>query len=215
MHGKTAEKSPIYGIRRTAEQLKNYSEGARKRWQKHGDKLRAMLSDAPYREKMREVKQNQYDSDPAYAKKISEGIHRFWATSPFAALLRKEAADRTVKLLEEGKIGPHAPFKTQWILNPFTGKEEYMHSFWETAFLTSCIARGYHVTKSHGITIPYIHPDGSERTYVPDFYAPDDRVLYEVKGRWDAVDTAKREAAETFCRERGMRFAVLFEEGDT
>ena len=145
-------------------------------------------------------------------RKVSESIHQFWATSPEAASLRKEASDRAVKLLEQGLIGPHAPFKTEWKLNPFTGAEEFMHSSWETAFLDACVSRGHRVTKVHGITIPYTHPDGSARTYVPDFLAPDDGILYEVKGRHDEVDDAKWEAARSFCESRGWRFEVLFEE---
>ena len=214
MHGKTGDKSPIYGIRRTAEQLKNYSVGSKKRWEKHGDKLREMMKTPEYSKANSEAQKMSYVKDPSLRQKRREGVHRFWSTSPFAALLRKEAADRAVKLLEAGLIGPQAPFKTQWILNPFTGQEEFMHSSWETSFLEAAVARGYKVTKAHGITIPYTHPDGSQRTYVPDFYAPDDRVLYEVKGRHDEVDEAKWAAAETFCRERGMKFAVLFEESD-
>jgi len=155
---------------------------------------------------------NKATLTPEVQRKKSESIHRFWSSSPFADLLRKEASERALKLLEEGKIGPQAPFKREWVHNPWSGKDEYMHSSWESSFFQTCLKRGYPVFKSHGITIPYVHPDGSQRTYVPDFYAPDDRVLYEVKGRHDEVDTAKWEAAARFCEEKGWRFEVLFEE---
>jgi very-short-patch-repair endonuclease len=63
-----------------------------------------------------------------------------------------------------------------------------------------------------GLSSTYTHPDGLLRTYVPDFYAFDDRVLYEVKGRHDEVDTAKWDAAVAFCEEKGWKFEVLFED---
>jgi len=158
----------------------------------------------------RKIKELQKGRTPEVYKRISESVHRFWATSPFAATLRKEASDRAVRLIAENKIGPQAPYKREYKFNPFTNQEEYMHSSWETAFMDTCIARGYPVTKDHGITIPYTHPDGSQRTYVPDFYAFDDRVLYEVKGRHDDVDEAKWEAADVWCKSRGMSFQCLF-----
>jgi hypothetical protein len=170
-----------------------------------------MMKSDEYRRAQSEANKLSYSTSDR-AKKTSASIHRFWSSSPFASLLRKEASARAVKLLAAGIIGPHAPFKTEWKLNPFTGQEEFMHSSWETSFLEAAIARGYHVTKSHGIIIPYTHPDGSQRTYVPDFYAPEDRTLYEVKGRHDEIDEAKWEAAVRFCEEKGWRFEVLFEE---
>ena len=211
MSGKTGDKSPNYGLKRTQEQLKNYSEGSRKRWQVHGEMLRSMMKSDEYRHAQSKANKLSYATSDR-AKRTSESVHRFWSSSPFAALLRAEASARAVKLLEAGVIGPQAPFKTEWKLNPFTGQEEYMHSSWETSFLEAAIDRGYRVTKAHGITIPYTHPDGSQRTYVPDFYAPEDRTLYEVKGRHDEVDEAKWEAAQRFCDEKGWRFEVLFEE---
>lgn len=155
-------------------------------------------------------KMTQAGINPISNKKRSESVLRFWTTSPLAAQLRKEASDRAVRLLEEGKIGPQAPYKAEWVRNPWSGADEWMHSSWETAFLQSCIARSYPVFKSHGITIPYRHPDGTEHTYVPDFYASEDRTLYEVKGWHDGVDTAKWEAAAAWCSERGFNFCVLF-----
>lgn len=154
---------------------------------------------------------NKLTLTPEVQKKKSESMHRFWSSSPLADSLRQEASARAVRLLSENKIGPQAPFKTEWVDNPWTGKREYMHSSWETAFFQACLAKEYPVTKDHDITIQYAHPDGTRRTYVPDFYAFEDRVLYEVKGRWDEVDEAKWEAAAKFADERGWRFEVLFD----
>jgi hypothetical protein len=213
MHGLRGEKSPNWGLKRTEEQLKNYSEGALKRWQLHGEKLREMMKSDEYRQAQSEANRYSYANSDR-AEKVSKSVREFWSTSPLAATLRLAASDRAVRLLAEGKIGPSAPFKQEWKRNPWTGADEWMHSSWESAFMDAAIARGYEVRKDHGITIPYTHPDGSERTYVPDFYAPEDRVLYEVKGRWDAADIAKWEAAQAWCHSRGWEFCVLFGPND-
>ena len=209
MHGRRGELSPLRGRKRTPEQLKNYAEGAKKRWQLHGGMLREMMKSEEYRQKQSEANRYSYANSDR-AERVSKSLNHFWSTSPLAAQLRKEASDRAVRLLEEGKIGPQAPYKAEWVRNPWSGADEWMHSSWETAFLQSCIARSYPVFKSHGITIPYRHPDGTEHTYVPDFYASEDRTLYEVKGWHDGVDTAKWEAAAAWCSERSFNFCVLF-----
>lgn len=149
---------------------------------------------------------------PEVYQKISKSVREFWSTSPLAPALRQTASERAVRLLAERKIGPGAPYKQEWKRNPWTGQDEWMHSSWESAFLDACIARSYEVHKDHGVTIPYRHPDGTTHTYVPDFYAPEDRTLYEVKGRWDETDLAKWEAAGEWCERRGYRFCLMFEE---
>jgi len=65
------------------------------------------------------------------------------------------------------------------------------------------------VTKNHGITIPYRHPDGTTRNYIPDFFGREDRVLYEMKGRYDEVDEAKWSAAQEYCDRMGWGFVVM------
>jgi hypothetical protein len=146
---------------------------------------------------------------PEAIKKQSESIHRFWAESPLAPVLREEASQRAIALLAENKIGPHAPFKRETLISPWTGEEEHMHSSWESIFFQSCIARQYEVTKNHGIVIPYKHPNGTQRNYIPDFYACEDRTLYEVKGRRNEVDEAKWSAAQEYCDRMGWGFVVM------
>ena len=187
MSGKTGDKSPIYGLKRTTEQLKNYSEGAKKRWEIHGDKIRKMMKTDEYKDLQSKANKKSYATSDR-AKRTSESIHRFWAESPLAPVLREEASQRAIALLAENKIGPRAPFKRETLISPWTGEEEHMHSSWESIFFQSCIARQYEVTKNHGIVISYKHPNGTQRNYIPDFYACEDRTLYEVKGRHDEVD---------------------------
>lgn len=130
-------------------------------------------------------------------KKRSESVRKFWSSnSPLAHQRRREASDRAIALLEENKIGPRAPFKQMWVDNPFTGKPEYMHSSWETAFLMMCVRENYPVTKAHGIVIDYEQSDGTHHRYVPDFKSVEENVLFEVKGNMTENDELKLRAAE-------------------
>lgn len=209
MSGKTGEKSPNYGLKRTKEQLKNYSEGAKKRWEIHGDKLRDMMKTEEYSKANSKGQKQSYVKNPDLKRVRSNGVNRFWAESPLAPILREDASQRAIKLLAENKIGPQAPFKRETLISPWTGEEEHMHSSWESIFFQSCIARQYEVTKNHGIVIPYKHPNGTQRNYIPDFYACEDRTLYEVKGRHDEVDDAKWSAAKDYCDRIGWGFVVM------
>lgn len=208
MSGKTGDKSPIFGLKRTPEQLKNYSDGAKKRWEIHGDKIRKMMKTDEYKDLQSKANKKSYATSDR-AKRTSESVNRFWAESPLAPILREEASQRAIKLLAENKIGPQAPFKRETLISPWTGEEEHMHSSWESIFFQSCVDRQYEVTKNHGITIPYRHPDGTTRNYIPDFFGREDRVLYEMKGRHDEVDDAKWSAAQEYCDRMGWGFVVM------
>lgn len=208
MHGKTGADSPIFGIKRTEEQLENYKRGARKRWSKHGDKLRGMMQTDEYKTAMSQS-QLVVQQRSSVKKKKSEWSLKWWQNNPAA---RDEWRERAIRLLEEGKIGPQAPFKAEWVVNPFTGKQEYMHSSWELEFLIENVRLGNPVTKVHGIRINYEDHTGKQRTYIPDFLGLDDKTLYEVKG-WEAeIDKAKWKAAKLWCMvnpEIARAFVVL------
>jgi hypothetical protein len=128
---------------------------------------------------------------------------------PESAGKRKLQSSRACDLLEQGKIGPQAPYRTEWKLNPFTGQEEYMHSSWETRFLNECIERNIPVTKQHGIRIPYVDPNGVERVYVPDFLTLDRATLYEVKGHETGTDREKWRATMTWCIQNEAHLEVV------
>ena len=157
----------------------------------------------------KKIMQLEKGRTPEVYQRISESVHRFWAESPLAPILREEASQRAIKLLAENKIGPRAPFKQETLVSPWTGEEEHMHSSWESIFFQTCIERRYEVTKNHGIVIPYVHPDGTTRNYIPDFFGREDRVLYEMKGRHDEVDEAKWNAAKDYCDRMGWGFVVM------
>lgn len=62
--------------------------------------------------------------------------------------------------------------------------------------------------------IPYISYDGSERTYCPDFFVPERKLLIEVKPERllrTPLNSLKFEAAKLFCKERNIEFTVFTE----
>lgn len=194
--------SGFIGFKPTTEQIKKRNKSIRQTYAKNKKELSAKIGKA-VSEALNSSEHNQ---------NLRSSIKKSWQ----GAFKRKaDLTRRNLEMLEAGLIGPHAPFKAEWVLNPFTGEEEFMHSSWETSFLRACIAKGYHVTKKHGITIPYQHPDGSIKTYVPDFFGRDDRTLYEVKGRHDAVDEAKWAAAKVYCENRKWCFVVMLAPEET
>lgn len=130
--------------------------------------------------------------DPVKKRNLSDGQKRGWNNED----RKRRQAEHAIRLQALGKIGPQAPFKTEWKHNPFTGKSEYMHSSWEVAFLDRCIREGYPVTKEHGIVIDYQQEDGTWHRYLPDFKSLEEKVLFEVKGVMTDNDELKLKAAE-------------------
>jgi len=172
------------------------------------------------RENLKKMFKNNPELGPARNKSLNSGItpevrKRSAKTNaenwqkPESAKKRKLQSERAINLLEQGKIGPQAPYKTEWKLNPFTGKEEYMHSSWETRFLDECIELGIPVTKQHGIRITYTDPNGLERVYIPDFLTLDGKTLYEVKGYETEIDREKWHAAMIWCLQNAAHLEVI------
>lgn len=128
---------------------------------------------------------------------------------PESAEKRKLQTEHAINLLEQGKIGPQAPYKAEWKMNLFTGKEEYMHSSWETRFLNECVERNIPVTKQHRIRIPYVDPNGLERIYIPDFLSLDCKTLYEVKGCESEVDREKWRATMSWCLQNNAHLEIV------
>jgi hypothetical protein len=70
-------------------------------------------------------------------------------------------------------------------------------------------------TKKHGIKIPYVIFGFIKRNYLPDFlveFNDGSKELHEGKGLpflfWDSTK-AKREAAQIWCRDRGIKYKVI------
>ena len=68
--------------------------------------------------------------------------------------------------------------------------------------------------KRHSITIPWIDPNGSKRSYRPDFlveYADGRKAILEVKNPalFDSPSVLRKEnAAREWCRKRGMEYVL-------
>jgi hypothetical protein len=60
MSGKKGADCPNFGQKRTEEQKKNYSEGAYKRWDIHGDSLREMMQTPEYKKAQSDAVKNAY-----------------------------------------------------------------------------------------------------------------------------------------------------------
>lgn len=200
--------SPNFGKTRTDEHKKNYSAAAHKRWQDEGATRRAAMQLDDYRMKQSQAQTIVY-ATTNHAEKVSQGVHRFWSSSPLASQRRHEASDRAIVLLKQNKIGPHAPFKAEWKHNPFTGNEERMHSSWETAFLNRCIVEGYPVTKTHDLRVPYVSHDGTQHQYVPDFMALREPIVFEVKGLMREGDDRKLAALQAWADANGHEVVLI------
>ncbi len=194
---------------RTGEHRENYSVASVERWEgPTGDKVREIMKTDEYQQAQSNAQDHLY-ATTNHAEKVSKGVNRFWAEDPRAPELRTAACDRAIDMLDRGIIGPYGHFKTEWIFNVFTSQMEYMHSGWETEFLTRCVEEKLPVTKKHPIRIRYVASDGVKRTYVPDFVTLDgSNVIHEIKGQEDEDDLLKYEAAKMYCHSRGWTFVV-------
>ena len=199
--------NPNLGKVRTEEHKTKYREASKIRWKgPTGDKIREHMKGEAYSKKQSEANKISYATTDK-ALKISQGINRFWSSDdPRVEVLREQASDRACDLLSLNKIGPHAPFKCQWVLNPFTAKEEYMHSSYETKFLQRCIEADIPTTKEHQIRIPYVNSKGKSAQYVPDFVMYHLKEIHEVKGKMDEDDYLKIAAAEAWCFANGWSY---------
>jgi len=205
MFGRRGDKSPNSGKVRTDEAKEKYSRAARDRWQDPSDARREIMQSDKYRSNMSNAVKRAFRNCKIKQRQIS-GMIKWWSNNDE---LRAAYSRRACDLIEQGKIGPQAPFRAEWKHNPFTGRDEYMHSSWETRFLDQCISHGNPVTKKHGIRIQYIDPDGLERTYIPDFLTLDGKTLYEVKGYATPVDREKWKAATAWCLDHGAVLQVV------
>lgn len=208
------ENSPNFGKKRTTEQRLNYSVGSRKRWDLHGDKLREMMKTVEYKKAQSESQVSSWQNSPDRRVKTVFGVHRFWSSdSDLTRQRRKEASDRAIVQLELGQIGPHAPFKVELKHNPFTDKEERMHSSWESAFLDECVKHGIPVTKAHDLRIPYVGLDRSQHQYVPDFVDLEDGTVVEVKGHLSETDVIKLNALVEWAKTEKKRVVLWRPDG--
>mgnify|MGYP001598123292 CR=1 FL=1 len=122
--------------------------------------------------------------------------------------MKRKYSKVAIKRIDEGTLGPHAPYKTEWKFNPFTKQKEYMHSSWETKFLDKCIHENKFVTKRHNVRIQY-RDDSIIREYIPDFYAPNDKTIIEIKAYIDENVEMKINALSEWCKNNNHSFEIL------
>jgi len=205
MFGKKGENSPNKGKKRTNEMKERYSKASKSRWSDPNDPRHEIMASDEYRTNMSNSIKETF-KNPEVRQRHADGMLNWWKdNTELRAIYSKRACD----LLEQGKIGPQAPYKAEWKLNPFTGKEEYMHSSWESRFLDQCVEQNVPVTKQHGVRITYTDPNGLERTYIPDFLTLDEKTLYEVKGYETEVDREKWRATMSWCLQNDAHLEVI------
>lgn len=209
MFGKTKEKCPNFGIKRTKEQKVNYKLGAKKRWDLHGDMLRTMMKTQQYSLAQKESQIKSWENNIDRKNKVSNSLKLFWDTNPKSKILRKKATDRAIAMLNKGIIGPQAPYKTKWVYNPFTNREEYMHSSWEEIFLKLCINNNCPITKEHEIRIKYKDENGILRIYIPDFIFLNEKKIIEIKGYYKILDLLKLKALKRWCYKNKYKYIIL------
>ena len=202
MFGLIGEESPNFGKIRTVEHKKRYSKAAQKRWDEDYEERCRIFQTVEYKAKMQKIG-TEISERPEVKEKKSVWSLRWWQRNP---QMREVFSKRAFKLLEEKKIGPQAPFKTEDKFNPFTKQFEYMHSSWESLFLDVQIANDNPVTKKHDIRIDYLGPDNINHKYQPDFISLNDKTIYELKGNSNEFDEIKREVAKKWCEENGYAF---------
>jgi len=205
MFGKKGENSPNKGKKRTNEMKERYSKASKSRWSDPNDPRHEIMASDEYRTNMSNSIKETF-KNPEVRQRHADGMLNWWKDN---TELRAIYSKRACNLLEQGKIGPQAPYKAEWKLNPFTGKEEYMHSSWETRFLDQCVEQNVPVTKQHGVRITYTDPNGIERTYIPDFLTLDEKTLYEVKGYETEVDREKWRATMSWCLQNDAHLEVI------
>lgn len=209
MFGKKGQDNPNTGKIRTPEMRAAYSCVASTRWADPNDIRYEIMKSDEYRQKQSEAQLASFATTDR-AEKIAKSVNTFWASdSEHVQQLREKASERAIRLQEEGKIGPQAPFKTKWVFNPFTEQNEFMHSSWETAFLQKCIRDNNPVTKRHDIRIRYVDNKGKRHKYIPDFLSLTSKKLYEVKGRRDKLVEIKAAAAREWCAQNGYTYEMI------
>lgn len=114
-----------------------------------------------------------------------------------------------VKRIKNNELGSGFPYKSEWHLNKYTDKYEFMHSSWEKIFLDwNYINNKPAITKNHDIEIQYLY-EGVNRIYIPDFIDIKNKIIYEVKGYKKNVDNIKKDYAEVWCKNNNYQYIMI------
>jgi hypothetical protein len=102
------------------------------------------------------------------------------------------------------------PRKSPWSLERYEygWEKQYMQQLEDDIYVKKW-------TKVHGISIPYITEAGNQRRYEPDFLVEKEdgsKEIHEVKGGHLIQNPdwkRKKQAAESWCKNRGMKFLII------
>lgn len=130
------------------------------------------------------------------------------------ALFRQRASASTVKAMLDGKCKSYGRgHEHGWFKSDKQKTYIYYRSSYEHRFLEWC---EIHRDKfcACPFSVPYKHPDGRERLYLPDFLV-DDRYVVEIKPRsmtnWD-INTRKAHSAKSLFSKMGLTYCVITKE---
>lgn len=184
---------------------------AKKRW---ADPLfKAMLSE------IGKVAMAEANRSPEKRKQIAEGVLRYYAengtysyTSEQKEVFRAAARKKWENPVFRQQMAKATNVRTR--VSTVKGGTFYCRLSWEEAFTklvdSSPLVKRF-VYEPFGI--PYVW-QGKERTYYPDFLLElktGEKFVVEIKGKERKRDLAKYMAAERYCRNHGMEFAIIRE----
>lgn len=204
------EQSPNFGKIRSQQTKQLQSQNAIERWEIKGDIYREMMSSDEYRNNMSNILLDSYKENPERKDKISQSLNDFWnSDSEKTRIARQNASLHATSLIERGIVGSAYPYKSERKYNPFTLKEEFMHSSWETSFLDYCIQENIPVTKEHNIRIPYQDEQKHDHIYIPDFIGLKQKFIVEIKGRMSDVDKIKIKNLRQWAKENSYEVIII------
>lgn len=80
----------------------------------------------------------------------------------------------------------------------------------KSLFFDRCVSEGLRLKKNESVSIRYRSGDGAWCDYVPDFFALDKPLVYEVKSSSDEnINIKKWDAARDWCKANGKRFIIV------
>jgi len=207
MYGKKGKNSPNFGKIRTEEHRVKYSISRKKDWEENYDEIYNKIFTEEYKTNMSTKMKEMWENDDGslkekFSKKTKENYEKY-------PHLREMSSFHAIKLLDQNKIGPSAPYKTGYYYNRYYEREEYYHSSWEEIFYIECENQDIPVTKNHKIVIPYTDKEGKNRNFKPDFLNELHNEIYEIKGGLDQNINEKIEASKQWAKENNFNFIVL------
>lgn len=77
------------------------------------------------------------------------------------------------------------------------------------AFEERCSNDGIELVADHGHTVRYVDEAEQEQAFVPDFFCPDNNIIYEVCGEHESEDLHRRKSVKIWCQLRGFGYSVV------